>query len=139
MVAFSFLKSLEILMQVCPFCNTPLNDKNTFCDKCGYSFVLALPIPLFPRRKLYFTLSIMSILSGILACVFTFFPAVYVGSLFLVIGAIGLASVTLEKAWGKFGTLQIKILAILGLFFGVLGYIFFMFIHSNVPSSGYSM
>jgi len=81
----------------------------------------------------------MSILSGILACVFTFSPALYMGSLFLVIGAIGLASVTLEKAWGRFDTLLIKILAIFGLFFGVLGYIFFMFIHSNVPGSGYSM
>jgi hypothetical protein len=61
------------------------------------------------------------------------------GSLFLVIGAIGLASVTLEKTWGRFDTLIIRILAILGLFFGVLGYIFFMFIHSNVPGCGYSM
>jgi len=81
----------------------------------------------------------MSLLSGILACVFTFFPTLYMGSLFLFIGAIGLASVTLEKAWGKFDTLLIKILAILGLLFGVLGYIFFMFIHSNAPGSGYTM
>ena len=126
-------------MQICPFCNTTLNDKNTFCKVCGYSLVLALFQPFFPHRKFYFTLSIMSILSGILACVFTFFPPLYMGSLFLVIGAIGLAGVTLERAWGRFDTLLIKILAIFGLFFGVLGYIFFMFIHSNVPGSGYSM
>jgi hypothetical protein len=126
-------------MQTCPFCNTTLDDENTFCKVCGYSLVLALSQPLFPHRKFYFTLSIMSILSGILGCVFTFFPALYVGSLFLVIGAIGLAGVTLERTQGRFDTFLIKILAILGLFFGVLGYIFFMFIHSNVPGSGYSM
>ena len=126
-------------MQTCPFCNTTLNDKNTFCKVCGYSFVLPLPYPALHHRKIYFALSILSILSGILACVFTFFPPLYMGSLFLVIGAIGSAGVTLERAWGRFDTLLIKILAIFGLFFGVLGYIFFMFIHSNVPGSGYSM
>lgn len=126
-------------MQTCPFCRTYLSDSNTFCQVCGYSLVLPLPLPFFPRRKFYSTLSILSILSGILACIFTFSPALYLGSLPLVIGAIGLSSVTLEKAWGKFNTLLIKILAILGLFFGVLGYIFFMFIHSNVPGIGYTM
>lgn len=126
-------------MQICPFCNTTLNAENTFCETCGYSFVLPLPYPVLAHRKIYFALSISSILSGILASVFTFFPAVYMGSLFLVIGTIGLASVVLEKTWGRCDTSAIKILAIIGLFFGVLGYIFFMFIRSNVPVSGYSM
>ncbi len=126
-------------MQICPFCHTTLNDETTFCEKCGYSLVLLLPQPSFPHKEFYLAFSIFSILLGILACVFTFFPTLYMGSLFLIIGAIGLAGVTLEKTWGKFDTLLIKILAILGLFFGILGYIFFMFIHSNVPGSGYSM
>ena len=126
-------------MQTCPFCNTTLSAKNTFCEKCGYSLVLSLPQPFFPHKKFYWALSILSILLGILACVFTFFPAVYMGSLFFVIGAIGLAGVTLEKARGKFDALLIKILAILGLFLGVLGYISFMFLRSNVPGCGYTM
>ena len=126
-------------MQICPFCKADLSETKTFCEVCGYSFTLSLPRPFFPHKRFYFALSILSILSGILACVFTFFPALYVGSLFLVIGAIGLAGVTLERSRGQLDTLLIKILAILGLFFGVLGYIFFMFIRSNVPGSGYSM
>jgi len=61
------------------------------------------------------------------------------GSLLLVIVAVGLAGVTLEKAWGEFDTLLIRSLAILGLIFAVLGYISFLFIHSSVPGSGYTM
>lgn len=126
-------------MQTCPFCKTDLSETKTFCEVCGYSFSLSLPQPFFPHKRFYFALSILSILSGILACVFAFSPALYMGSLFLVIGAIALAGVTLERAWRQFGTLLVKILAILGLFFGVLGYIFFMFIHSNVPGIGARM
>ena len=133
------LKSLEILMQVCPFCNTPLNDENTFCKVCGYSFVLALSQLFFPHRKFYFALSILSILSGIMSCALTFIPALYMISLLFVIGAIALAGVTLEGTRGKFDTLLIRVLAVLGLLFGVLGYISFMFIRSNVPGIGYTM
>jgi hypothetical protein len=81
----------------------------------------------------------LSILSGILACLFTFFPNFYFKSLFLVLVSIGLAGTTLEKARGKSGAFWIRILAIFGLACGVLGYIFYMFIHSNVPGIGYSM
>jgi hypothetical protein len=126
-------------MQACPFCHATLDDKNTFCETCGYQLTLALPLPLFRHRRLYFFLAILSIMLGILACVFTFFPSLYMGSLFLVIGAIGLAGVTLERTKGYPDILLIKILAIFGLIFGILGYIFFMFIHSNVPGCGYSM
>lgn len=126
-------------MQTCPFCKTAFTDQNTFCIICGYSLILSLPYPILAHRKSYFALAILSIFLGIGACVFTFFPSLYMGSLFLVIGAIGMAGVTLEKTRGKLNTLQIKILAILGLVFGGLGYIFFMFIHSNIPGIGYSM
>jgi hypothetical protein len=126
-------------MQVCPFCHTTLNDENTFCFVCGYLLASALPLPLFRHKRLYFFLAILSILLGILSCGFTFFPSLYMGSLILVLGAIGFAGVTLERVQGKSDVLLIKILAILGLFFGALGYIFFMFIHSNVPGIGYSM
>lgn len=126
-------------MPVCPFCKTSLNDKDTCCKSCGYSFILPLPPPHSPHKKLYLVLSISSILLGITACVFTFFPALYYGSLPFFIGAMVSAGVSLEKTWGKSDTCSIRILAILGLLFGVLGYIFFMFIHSNVPGIGYSM
>jgi len=126
-------------MQTCPYCNTTLSERNTFCEVCGYSFVLPLPPPFFPRKKFYYTLSLSSILLGILSCIFTYFPALYMSSIPLIIGTIALGGVTLERAQGKSDALLIKILAIVGLVFGVLGYIFFMFIHSNVPGIGYSM
>jgi membrane associated rhomboid family serine protease len=60
-------------------------------------------------------------------------------SLPFVIGAMGLAGFTLERTRGKSHARLIKLLALSGLLFGVLGYISFMFIRSNVPGSGYSM
>lgn len=126
-------------MQTCPFCRTRLTKSDTFCNACGYSLVLPLPYPELARRKLYFALSILSILSGILSCAFTFVPSLYVASLFFFIGAMGAGGLTLERTRGKCGTLAIKLLALLGLFLGVLGYISFMFIRSNVPSSGYTL
>jgi hypothetical protein len=128
-----------MLMRVCPFCGTDLDLSETFCNVCGNSFLLALPYPVLIHRKLYFALSTLSILSGIVSCAFTFVAALYMVSLFFVIGAIGLAGITLERAWGKSQTLAIKVLAAIGLFFGVLGYVCFMFIHSNVPVCGYTM
>lgn len=125
-------------MQICPFCKTYLRHSNTFCEVCGFSFVLPLPCPVLPHRKFYFALSILSIFSGLLSCTFTFIPSLYLLSLLFVMGAIGLAGVTLERTRGKYHALLIKILALHGLLLGVLGYTF-MFIHSNVPSSGYSM
>jgi hypothetical protein len=126
-------------MQACPFCETTYNDQTTFCQKCGYSFILPLPPPLFSHKKFYLTLSLSSILLGILSCIFTFFPALYFESLFLVLISLGLAGATLERARGKADAFLIKILSLIGLVCGVLGYIFFMFIHSNVPGIGYSM
>jgi hypothetical protein len=126
-------------MRLCPFCKKTQSEDSTFCKVCGYSFALALPILAFPHRKLSLSLSCASIISGILSCVFSFFPVLYWTSFPLVLLAIGLAGVTLESVSGKFDLLPIKILAILGLVFGVLGYIFFMFIRSNVPGIGYTM
>lgn len=57
----------------------------------------------------------------------------------MVLAAIASAGTSLEKAWGRADARSIRILAILGLFFGVLGFVFFMFINSNVPGIGYSM
>lgn len=126
-------------MRFCPFCKKIISEDSTFCEVCGYSLVLALPILALPHRKLKFLLGCASIVSGISACVFSFFPVLYWTSFPLVILAIGLAGVTLETVSGKSDTLLIKILAILGLAFGILGYISFMFIHSNVPGIGYTM
>jgi hypothetical protein len=126
-------------MRLCPFCKKITGEDSTFCEVCGYSLVLALPILAHPHKKLNLSLACASILSGISACVFSFFPVLYWTSFPLVILAIGLAGVTLESVSGKFDTLLIKILAILGLAFGILGYISFMFLHSNVPGIGYTM
>ncbi len=126
-------------MQVCPFCDTTCNDRTTFCQVCGYSFVLTLPRPFLIHRWFFLSLSLISIFLGILACIFTFFPSLYMTSMILFITAIGLAGVSLERAQGKSDASLVKILAVIGLVFGALGYIFFMFIHSNVPGIGYSM
>lgn len=126
-------------MQTCPFCRAPLGEEATSCKTCGYSLVLPLPLPVLRRRKLYLVLSILSIILGLLACVFTYVPGLYMKSLFLIIGALGSAGFTLEKAWGKSDASQIRLLAVAGLILGLLGYVFFMFIHSNVPGSGYTM
>jgi hypothetical protein len=58
------------------------------------------------------------------------------GSLFLIIASVGLGGVILERTRGKSGSRLAKVLAAVGMFFGALGYIFFMFLRSNVPGSG---
>jgi hypothetical protein len=126
-------------MKLCPFCKKALIESSTFCMVCGYSFALALPILTLPHKRLSLALGCASIVSGITACVFSFFPVLYWISFPLVILTIALAGVTLETVSGKFNTLPIKILAILGLAFGILGYISFMFLRSNVPGIGYTM
>jgi hypothetical protein len=110
-----------------------MSDKSTFCEACGYSFVLALPILVLPNKTLSLSLACASVIFGISACVFSFFPTLYLFSFILVILTIALAGVTLESVSGKFSALLIKILAIVGLVFGTLGYIFFMFLCSHVP------
>jgi hypothetical protein len=126
-------------MQTCPFCKASLGDSSTFCKVCGYSLLLPLPQPVLTHRKLYYLLCALSILTGSVSCAFTFIPQLYMTSLFFFMAAIGLAGVILERTTGKSQTLLIKILAVLGLALGVLGYISFMFIRSNVPGCGYTM
>lgn len=90
-------------------------------------------MPASPTRGLNLLLACASIMFGILACVFTFFPALYLASFILVLLTIALAGITLESVSGRFNALLIRILAIVGLAFGTLGYICFMFLCSNVP------
>lgn len=123
-------------MQACPFCSATLDDRSTFCAACGHSLVSALPFPLLARRRFYLALSILSILLGISSCAFTFIPQLYVGSLFLIIASVGLGGFILERTRGKSETRLAKVLAVVGMLFGVLGYICFMFLRSNVPGSG---
>jgi hypothetical protein len=126
-------------MQICPFCKTPYDESDTFCRTCGSPLSQLLPSPALEHKTFYLGLSIFSTLLGFSACLFTYFPSLYMKSLILIIASLGLASFTLEKVRGKSNALSIRILAVLGLILGVLGYIFFMFIHSNVPGCGYSM
>lgn len=126
-------------MQECPFCGTSFEESGTICQTCGYPLSQLLPSPVLEHKAFYLGLSIFNILLGLSACVFTYFPSLYMKSLILIIASLGLASFTLEKLRGKSNTLPIKIMAVVGLVLGVLGYIFFMFIHSNVPGCGYTM
>jgi hypothetical protein len=126
-------------MQECPFCGTPFEESDALCQTCGYNLSQPLPSPVLEHRAFYWGLSIFSILLGLSACIFTYFPSLYMKSLILIIASLGLASFTLEKVRGKSNTLLIKIMSVVGLVLGVLGYIFFMFIHSNVPGCGYTM
>ncbi|MCK4385158.1 MAG: hypothetical protein KAW52_02725 [candidate division Zixibacteria bacterium] len=126
-------------MKFCPFCKKAVSEDSTSCKVCGYPFVLALPILALPHKKLNLFLACASIIFGISACIFSFFPTLYLISFILVILTIGVAGVTLESVSGKFNTLLIKILAIAGLIFGTLGYVSFMFLRSNVPGTGYTM
>jgi hypothetical protein len=126
-------------MQACPFCGNPFEESDTFCQTCGSPLSQLLPPTTFKHKTFYLGLSIFSTLLGLSACIFTYFPSLYMKSLILIIASLGLGSFTLEKARGKSNALPIRILAILALVLGVLGYIFFMFIHSNVPGCGYSM
>jgi len=126
-------------MRTCPFCNTSLSRTSTFCRVCGYSLVHLLTAPALVRKRLYLGVSILSLLLALTACVFTFVPSLYMKSLVPMIASLGLASFTLEKAWGKPGSLTIRVLAILGLAFALLGYVSFVFIRSNVPGIGYTM
>ena len=78
-------------------------------------------------------------LLGIGSCAFTFVPRLYMGSLVLIIASIGLGGFVLERTRGKLETRLAKVLAVVGMLFGVLGYISFMFLRSNVPGSGSHM
>ena len=120
-------------MRLCPFCRKTLVEDSTFCNACGYSFVLALPMLTSPHRGLNLSLACASIIFGILACVFSFFPALYLTSFILVLLTIAVAGITLESVSGRFNAFLIRVLAIVGLAFGTLGYICFMFLCSNVP------
>lgn len=126
-------------MRACPFCNATLDEKSTSCAVCGHSLVSALPSPRPARRRFYLTLSILSILLGIGSCVFTLVPRLYIGSLALIIASVGLGGFILERTRAKSSTRLAKVLAAVGMLFGLLGYISFMFLRSNVPGSGAHM
>ncbi len=126
-------------MRTCPFCKSSVAQNSTSCRVCGFSLVRLLPLPLLARKTLYWALSALSATLGLSACVFTLIPSLYMKSVVLIIGSLALAGFTLEKTWGKPNTVLIRVLAVLGLALGLLGYICFMFVRSNVPGIGYSM
>jgi hypothetical protein len=61
------------------------------------------------------------------------------GSLALIIASIGLGGFILERTREESKTRLAKVLAVAGMLLGVLGYISFMFLRSNVPGCGYTM
>ena len=123
-------------MFFCPFCRTHLPENETFCPNCGFSTVLSLPFhPLIQHKPLYVLLALLSVVLGITSCVLSFFPYLYVIGIALIVPAIAFGAISLEGIAHKFNGKLIRLFAITGLGFGVLGYIFNILINSEVGTS----
>jgi hypothetical protein len=123
-------------MFFCPFCKAHLSDNITVCPRCGYSVVLSLPFrPLIQHKSLYILLAFLSMVLGITSCVLSLFPYLFVMGLILVIPAIAFGAISLEGIAHKFNGKLIRLFAITGLVFGVLGYVFNVLINSQVGTS----
>ena len=123
-------------MFFCPFCRTDLPENETFCPNCGYSTVLSLPFhPLIQHKSRYVLLAFLSTALGIASCVLSFFPYLYIIGMALIVPAIAFGAISLEGIAHKFNGKVIRLFAISGLAFGVLGYIFNVLINSEVGTS----
>jgi hypothetical protein len=123
-------------MFFCPFCGTDLPENETFCSNCGYSTVLSLPFrPLIQHKSRYVLLAFLSMALGITSCVLSFFPYLYIIGMALIVPAIAFGAISLEGIAHKFNGKVIRLFAISGLAFGVLGYIFNVLINSEVGTS----
>ncbi len=123
-------------MSLCPFCGEEIAEGKSFCVRCGYSTVLALP---FPPVKISFSnllFAFLGLLSGIGSCILSLVPSLnYLGFL-LVLTALGFSGVTLEKLTRKMDTVPLKILAVAALVLAAVGYLLFIFYNSRMPGSG---
>ena len=123
-------------MFFCPFCRTHLLENKTFCPKCGYAIVLSLPFhPLIQHKSRYVLLALLSMALGVTSCVISFFPYLYVIGMVLVVPAIAFGAISLEGIAHRFNGKLIRLFAIAGLSFGILGYIFNVLINSEVGTS----
>ncbi len=123
-------------MFFCPFCKTHLPENQTFCPKCGYAVVLSLQFyPSIQHKSRYVLLALLSMTLGITSCVISFFPYLYFIGMVLVVPAIAFGAISLEGIAHKFNGKLIRLFAITGLAFGVLGYIFNVLINSEVGTS----
>ena len=123
-------------MFFCPFCRTHLPENQTFCPKCGYVVILSLPFrPTIQHKSRYVLLALLSMALGITSCVISLFPYLYVIGMVLVVPAIACGAISLEGIAHKFNGKLIRLFAISGLAFGVLGYIFNVLINSEVGTS----
>ena len=123
-------------MSLCPFCGEKIPEGKTFCQRCGYSSVLALPY--FPTKislsNLLFAL--IGLIAGIGSCILSLIPSLnYVGFL-LVLTALGFSGVTLERLTRKMDTVPLKVLAVVALILAAVGYLLFVFYNSRMPGSG---
>ena len=117
-------------MSICPFCNQNLI--NNLCPFCGYSNVLALPY--YRSTSSYRIFSLIGIFSALSSFVFSFFISLNILGLIFSLGAIGLCGTALEKSQNR-----AKLLAVIGLILGAVGFIWSILINSHLPSSGYTM
>jgi hypothetical protein len=72
---------------------------------------------------------------GITSCVLSLFPYLFFMGLILVIPAIAFGAISLEGIAHKLNGKLIRLFAITGLVFGVLGYVFNVLINSQVGTS----
>jgi len=123
-------------MFFCPFCRTQLHESVTFCPKCGYSILLALPFyPLIQHKSRYVLLALLSLVLGITSCALSFFPSLFAIGLILVVPAIAFGAISLEGIAHKLNGKFIRLFAITGLALAILGYVFNVLINSEVGTS----
>ncbi|MCJ7507759.1 MAG: hypothetical protein MUO85_03375 [candidate division Zixibacteria bacterium] len=77
--------------------------------------------------------SAVGILLGLSSFLFSFLTPLSILSLVTGVSAIGLCGFSLEKSG------RAKLLPIIGLVLGALGFIWSILVHSNLPNNGYSM
>ena len=123
-------------MSLCPFCGEEIAEGKTFCSRCGYSAILALP---YPSAKIKFSnllFALLGLIAGIGSCILSLIPSLnYVGFL-LVLTALGFSGITLERLTRKMDTVPLKILAVAALILAAVGYLLFIFYNSRMPGSG---
>jgi hypothetical protein len=97
---------------------------------------LALPFhPVIEHRGRYLILALLSTILGTSSCVLSLFPYLFMLGLILVVPAIAFGAISLEGIAHKFNGKLIRLFAVIGLIFAILGYLFNVLINSQVGTS----
>jgi len=123
-------------MSFCPFCGKEIAEGKTYCLCCGCPTNLALPYPSVKVGFSSLSLALLGLIFGIGSCVFSLIPSLnYLGFL-MVLAAVVLSGITLEKLAKKLDTISLKVVSIIALIFASAGYLLFIFANSRMPGSG---